>query len=60
MENLENYIGDTFEKSRFGSSVKVILEEVKKKQVKIREEGRKDSTFIPTEKFVKFFKHVNS
>lgn len=58
MENLENLVGKSFKKTRFGATTTVILEDIKKKDVKLREEGRKDSYFLPIEKFKKFYKPV--
>lgn len=56
MEELKTYIGQTFVKQRFSSVDYFTLEEVRKKEVKLREKGRKDTFCIPIARFKKFYK----
>lgn len=56
MIDLNDKIGKTFHKDHFGSKQTVILEDIRKDKVKLRELDRKDSFTIPIAKFIKFFK----
>lgn len=53
---LTSYIGKTFLKERFGHRVAVILKEVRRTKVVIQEPGRADSSTIPLERFIKYYR----
>lgn len=58
MEELQNKIGRTFIKDRHGIKQKVILEDIWRDKVKVREVDHEDGFTLPIAKFAKFFKEV--
>lgn len=55
MEELDRMIGKHFVKERHGERQIVVLEDVRRDKVKIREVDRDNSSVIPTAKFQKFY-----
>ena len=58
MVDLENKIGGRFVKSRFGAEQVVVLEEVRRDKVKLRELDHQDGFTLPLAKFKKFYKEA--
>jgi hypothetical protein len=58
MENLVSKIGTRFKKQRHGSYHLVILEDVRKDRVRLREVDHVDAFLLPIAKFLKFYKEV--
>lgn len=55
MESLESKVGRHFVKERFGMRQIVVLEEVRRDKVKVRELDHTDPFVIPLAKFQKFY-----
>lgn len=58
MEELQQKIGQTFFMERFGIRQDVVLEDIKKDKVQLREPDRKDSFKLPLKKFNKFYQQA--